>query len=50
MGCLALLILAFVFRGAIFAILGALLSLALSLGFWSLVLILFLFVAAAALG
>ena len=40
MGCLALLILAFIFRGAIVAALGAMLTLLLSLlsaGFWGLV-------------
>jgi len=50
MGCLLLLILAFVFRGAILALLGALLSLVLSLGIWAVILILFLLVVAAALG
>ena len=50
MGCLIVLILAFVFRGAIFAVLGALLSLALSLGIWAVILILFVVVVAAASG
>ena len=50
MGCLLLLILAFIFRGAIFAVLGALLALLLSLGFWGIILVLFVLVVAAALG
>ena len=50
MGCLVMLILAFIFRGAIFAMLGALLSLVLSLGLWGIILLLFILVAGAALG
>ena len=47
MGCLALLILAFIFRGFIWSVLLALLSLALSLGIWGLVLLLVIIVLAA---
>ena len=45
MGCLVLLILAFIFRGAIVALLGAILGLLislLSLGFWGLILVIIL--------
>ncbi len=42
MGCLALLILAFVFRGAILTALGAIFALLVSLGFWALVLLVLL--------
>ena len=47
MGCLALLILAFIFRGAIVAVLGALVAL-LSLGIWGLIVIAILCVIIAA--
>ncbi len=57
MGCLVLLILAFIFRGAIFGLLAwligafiALLSFLLSLGFWGIIIILVLCAVAAALG
>ena len=52
MGCLVLLILAIVFRGAIIAVLGAIISLLvflLSLGFWGLILVIILCVIVAAL-
>lgn len=56
MGCLVLLILAFVFRGAIFGVLAwlvgafiALLSFLLSLGFWGIIIILLLCAVVAAL-
>ena len=55
MGCLVLLILAFIFRGAIFGLLAwligaviAALSFLLSLGFWGIIIILVLFAVAAA--
>ena len=44
MGCLALLILAFIFRGFIWGALLTLLSLALSLGIWRVVLLLVILV------
>lgn len=57
MGCLVLLLLAFVFRGAIMALLGfalslliVLLSLTLSLGFWAVIILILFWAVFSALG
>lgn len=53
MGCLALLIVAFVFRGAIIGVIGALaavLGFLLSLGFWGIIIIIALCALVAAFG
>ncbi len=53
MGCLALLILAFIFRGAILSLIGglvAVLAFLLSLGFWGIIIVIALCALAAALG